>query len=297
MTTALDHYTAACSKAASTIIEQYSTSFGTAVRLLGPRHRAHVRHIYALVRVADELVDGVAGEAGLDREAQRTALDALEQETYAAIRSGYSSNPVVHVYANTARAAGINRDLIEPFFSSMRADIATSETDSAAASSPMDRDAHATYVYGSAEVVGLMCLRVFVREEQLSNAELSRLTAGARSLGAAFQNVNFLRDLADDANRLGRDYLGAEAQLTDEQRLEWVARIRRDLDDATVTLSLLPKDARRAVRSALEFFGALADRLERTSASELYERRVRVPDPVKLSLATRASLRTWMERE
>jgi phytoene/squalene synthetase len=299
---ALERYTAASERAAGRIIDAYSTSFGAACRLLGPRHRTHVRNIYALVRVADELVDGATDEAGIAPAQQHRALARLEAETNEAIASGYSSNPIVHAFAHTARTARIDADLVGPFFASMRSDLpdagcttgdAVDPSDGAAG---FDEDAHRSYVYGSAEVVGLMCLRVFLRDETRTPDEIATLELGARRLGAAFQNVNFLRDLADDTDRLGRSYLSAHGRIDAVQQEQWVAVIRGQLSDAAATIPLLPRDARLAVTSALLLFSRLTDRLARTPAAELYERRIRVPAPQKAWLLTQAALEVRRER-
>lgn len=291
----LERYTKACNRASSTVISAYSTSFSTAVRLLGARHRAHVRNIYALVRVADELVDGVGSEAGLTLADQRRRLDELEQQTYQALEFGYCSNPVVHAFAITARACGIDRPVVQPFFASMRADLAFTEPPAGPVTT-LSHAEHAAYVYGSAEVVGLMCVRVFLREETRSDEAKREVERGARMLGAAFQNINFLRDLADDSVRLHRDYLGARTRLTEDEKAAWLTRIRGELAEASSTLHLLPKDARLAVRCALELFRALAARIGRAPAPELYRRRIRVPNWQKLLIAARASAHTALER-
>src|SRR6478735_9980406 len=122
MTTALEHFTATANRAANEVIDSYSTSFGKATRLLGVRHRQHVRDIYALVRVADEIVDGVAAQAGLTADEQRDALDRFEDETHRAMALGYSADVVVHAFALTARECGIGQELTRPFFASMRMD-------------------------------------------------------------------------------------------------------------------------------------------------------------------------------
>jgi len=293
MTPSLTRFTRTAESASTDVIRAYSTSFGLATRLLGRRHRQHIRNVYAMVRIADEIVDGVAGEAGLDADAQRAALDAYADETHRAMRTGYSSNVVVHAFARTANRCGIDADLTEPFFASMRADTPVGASDDDAVHI-YDAAAHSRYVYGSAEVVGLMCLRVFLQDARPSEEDRSRLESGARQLGAAFQNVNFLRDLGDDTDRLQRGYLSTE-RLTDAGRDEWLRIVRTQLDDARAAIPLLPRDARAAVRSALSLFDALADRVGRTPASDLYERRVRVPDPVKLLLTARAVLMTWLE--
>ncbi|KNY06248.1 phytoene/squalene synthase family protein [Microbacterium sp. GCS4] len=291
-TEGLGRFSRAADTASTDVIRAYSTSFGLATRLLGERHRQHVRNIYAMVRIADEIVDGVAAQAGLDASAQSAALESYIAATHRSMREGYSTDLVLHAFARTARECGIGEDLTQPFFDSMASDISAPSDFTA-----FDADAHERYVYGSAEVVGLMCLRVFLHEETRSDEERAALEHGARQLGAAFQNVNFLRDLADDTDRLQRGYLAESGRLTDADRDEWVRTIRGQLDDARRSIPLLPKDARAAVRSAHALFEALMRRVARTPAATLYERRVRVPDPVKALLAARAVLVTATERD
>ena len=277
--------------ATSGVIRAYSTSFGMATNLFGRRHRQHIRNIYAMVRIADEIVDGVAAEAGLDAGAQADALASYIAETHRSMRTGYSSDLILHAFARTARACGIGEDLTQPFFDSMRADISPAQDRTAA----YDAEAHARYVFGSAEVVGLMCLRVFLRGAERTPAQIETLEHGARRLGAAFQNVNFLRDLADDTDRLQRSYLGTAERLTDADRDAWVATVEAQLADARASIPLLPKDARAAVRSALALFAELTRRVARTPIDDLYRRRVRVPDPLKAVLAVRSVLVTAVE--
>lgn len=260
---ALLAYTRAAQRASAEVISSYSTSFGTSTRLLGLRHRQHVRNIYALVRVADELVDGVCHEAGLSTEEQETVLERFVAETHRALERGYSSDLVIHAFAYTARASGFGRDLIDPFFASMRSDLHHD-----AAVERFDDRRHDAYVYGSAEVVGLMCLAVFLRDERLSVHHRERLSHGASQLGAAFQDVNFLRDLADDTDRLKRAYFGTVEPLTTADRDRIVARIRTRLSEAEATIKLLPNDARAAVRSAAGLFAALTDRVARIPVEE-----------------------------
>ncbi|WP_261623854.1 phytoene/squalene synthase family protein [Nesterenkonia marinintestina] len=272
-------FTRTADAAADDVIDAYSTSFGWATRLLGRRHRAHVRSIYALVRVADEIVDGTAAGFGLGPEAQAETLDRYEAETRRAMASGFSTDLVIHSFARTARQAGIDTTLTGPFFESMRADLS---------GSPADAGERDRYVYGSAEVVGLMCLRVFLREETPSPAERARLEVGARRLGAAFQNVNFLRDLAADSEDLGRNYLSDRGVLTVEEHQAWVRTIAEQLDAAAAVIPLLPRDCRAAVTAAHLFFAELLRRLAATPTHELRRRRIRVPDPVKLRLLAQA---------
>nr|WP_245164742.1 MULTISPECIES: squalene/phytoene synthase family protein [Curtobacterium] len=240
--------------------------------------REHIRNVYALVRVADEVVDGPATEAGLDRELARTVLDELEADTERAIALGFSVNPVVHAFARTARATGFGAELTAPFFASMRMDLDRTEHDDASFDA---------YVYGSAEVVGLMCLRAFVYRAGRPTFDQAELVAGARALGAAFQKVNFLRDLHADFEVLGRSYFpGVDIRSFDEATKDrLVADVQADLDHAARTIRLLPADARNAVGLAHALFQELNDRLARTPASRLVTTRVRVPNPVKVRLA------------
>lgn len=275
--TGIELYDRTARDAAATVISNYSTSFSLACRLLGPRPRPHVRTIYALVRVADEIVDGPAVAAGLTADEAGRVLDELESETLSAIERGFSANLVVHAFARTARECGIDEALVRPFFASMRTDLSTRAHDDAS---------HDAYVYGSAEVVGLMCLQVFVNagaQHPLSPAP--ELVDGARRLGAAFQDVNFLRDLDHDASALGRDYLGlASGAVTRDDVLD---RIDADLAAAAAVVPALPADCRRAVTAAHDLFAELSRRLRTRSEAT---GRVRVPDVVKARLAARAWL-------
>lgn len=281
--TGLDLYNDAAEDAAAAVIARYSTSFGMACRLLGPRVRTHVRNIYGLVRIADEVVDGPAAEAGLSPADALRALDRLETETLEAIASGFSTNLVVHAFATTARACGIGAELVRPFCASMRTDLSTSAHDAAS---------HDEYVYGSAEVVGLMCLQVFVnagREQAVTPSPT--LVEGARRLGAAFQEINFLRDREFDSGTLGRDYLALECV---EDRAGLLDRIDADLATARASIPDLPADCRPAVCAAHDLFAALAARLRSAPADG---ERVRVPDLVKAVIAARALLRLPVRRQ
>lgn len=278
-------------QAAKAVISNYSTSFGLATRLLGSCHRHHIRNIYALVRVADEIVDGLAAEAGLDVGEQYELLDSFASATRKGLRSGISDNLIIHAFAQTARTTGITVELIEPFFVSMRADLAA-PSESLAPVRSFCPDELTEYVYGSAEVVGLMCLKVFLNDQHRTPAQIEQLEYGARQLGAAFQNVNFLRDLADDSLRLNRSYLTADDRLTDSEKTAWVRRIRQQLAHAQTAVPLLPKDARVAVRSAAALFTALNDRIASTPIDRLYRERVRIPNPVKAQLVSKAIMLT-----
>ncbi|UFU04552.1 squalene/phytoene synthase family protein [Ruania suaedae] len=271
-----ERYDAVAHASAEVVIRQYSTSFGWATALLGEPDRTHVRTVYALVRVADELVDDPDPTFADDDRAR--LLDGLQQEVHAALACGRSANLIVHAFAATARRYGITAELIDPFFDSMRTDLHISTHDQPGLDS---------YVHGSAEVVGLMCLRVFT---DCDDAAYRRLSPGAIRLGAAFQKVNFLRDLAADRDDRGRNYLpGTDAEhLTDAERDVLLDEIDADLAAAREAIAALPVRSRRAVLAAHGLFGELSQRLRRTPASEIGRRRVRVPDRVKARIVMTA---------
>jgi len=276
-------YDRVAEETASVVIRRYSTSFGLASRLLEPRVRQHVENIYALVRIADEIVDGEASGAGLDTIEAARQLNELEVETDFAMDKGYSSNLIVHAFAITARETGFGRALTEPFFESMRTDLSATEHDD---------DSFDRYVYGSAEVVGLMCLRAFVQGDGYSAAQLGRLEAGAQALGAAFQKVNFLRDLAADFRDLGRSYFpGIRVdQFGEADKTRLLDDIDNDLRMSAAVIPELPPGSRRAVALAHALFAELSRRLRATPADRLVSSRVRVPNPVKLRIAAAAAL-------
>ena len=275
-------YGEAAHRSAATIIHEYSTSFGMATRLLSPAVRPGVEDVYALVRVADEIVDGAAAEAGLSPDEIAAMLDALEDDTERAMRVGYSANVVVHAFARTARAAGFGPELTRPFFASMRRDL-----------DPVDfsADELSDYIYGSAEVVGLMCLAVFLHDTPVPEPTRRRLEAGARRLGAAFQKINFLRDLGVDYTELGRSYFPGidPARLTERQKLALVVDIDCDLGAAADAIPELPENCRRAIAAAHGLFAELSDRIRVTPAADLIARRVSVPTRTKLAILVRAT--------
>ena len=277
----LARYNTAALKTSAEVIRCYSTSFGMASRILDRTTRRSIEAVYALVRVADEVVDGAAAGAGLTAPEVERMLDDLERETEAAMATGYSTNLVVHAFAVTARTTGIDTDLTRPFFSSMRADITQSEH---------TQESFDRYVYGSAEVVGLMCLRAFLVGRPVTAEEDAVLVDGARHLGAAFQKINFLRDLAEDFSTLGRSYFPGvrPGSFTEADKIRLLDDIDEDLRISAASLPGLPPTPRRAVALAQGLFTELAVRLRSTPAEELLRARIRVPNPVKFRIMAKA---------
>lgn len=284
--TGIDLYNKVAHASAGVVISAYSTSFGWATSLLPAEVRSRIKDVYALVRVADEIVDGsAAGSNGVQKVNIRKQLDALEAEVYAAMKLGFSTNLIVHAFALTAVEVGIERSIIEPFFASMRMDLTEQKH---------TKKSFDTYVYGSAEVIGLMCFRAFVagRESYSSPAQKADIESGARALGAAFQKINFLRDLSADFEALGRSYFPnvTVKSFKDSQRDELVADIREDLKKANYAITLLPKDVRPAVSTASMLFEALTDKIAATPASVLMHTRIRVNNFAKLLIVLKALL-------
>ncbi len=271
-------YDQVAAAAASVVIRRYSTSFGFASRLLGKTVRQHVENVYALVRIADEVVDGAAAFTEGGAAAIARQLDVLESECMHAMACGYSTNLVVHAFASTARASGFGAELTGPFFRSMRADLAPV---------PLTDETFKDYVYGSAEVVGLMCLKVFLIGQPAADQQYAALAMGAQRLGAAFQKINFLRDLTADFHELKRSYFPGidPTRLTDSQKDVLLDDIDADLDASAAAISALPASSIRAVRLAHALFTELSLRSRNTPAETLLLRRVRVPDRVKLRIA------------
>ncbi|WP_062299074.1 phytoene/squalene synthase family protein [Demequina maris] len=273
-TATLALYDATARDAASRVIARYSTSFGLGTRILPRAERAHIRAVYAMVRVADEIVDTYRGDDAADQ------LARFEAEVHHAMEAGFSSDLVAHAFALTAREVGITREQTDPFFASMRMDLTATAHDD---------ESLARYIFGSAEVVGEMCLAVFVNTGHGPRPLAPDVRAGARRLGAAYQKVNFLRDLATDDGDLGRSYFpGVTAATLDDARLAaLVADCRADIAAAEETLGALPPRARAAVGTTIDIYGRLLDQIAATPARRLVTRRVRVPNPVKATLAAR----------
>lgn len=268
-------FTAAARACADVLLRRYSTSFALACRLLSPATRPHVAAIYAWARVADEVVDG----AMQDPAAARELIAEARRRTHRAIEQGLDPDPVTHAFADTARQFGIDARLVDPFYDSMEADLdVTVHSD----------ESLRRYIHGSAEVIGEMCLRTFAGGGLGDDDELA---AGARALGAAFQKVNFLRDVREDFSELGRNYLPGRdpLALTDRDVRELADDVDADLRVARVAIDRIPGRDRLAVLAAHDLFAELNVRLRAAGAAGVSAGRVRVPDPVKLAVIARAA--------
>lgn len=253
------------------LTERYSTSFSLSSRLFSKNIRPHIYAIYGLVRIADEIVDTYQGKGAA------TLLEELEKETMRAIQTGYSTNPIVQSFATTAGAFNIDAQLIRPFFASMNMDLRPQH---------YTQDLYKEYIYGSAEVIGLMCLRVFCNKD---DKLYKRLETGARALGAAYQKVNFLRDIKSDAASLNRMYFPDVTfeTFSAEQKLLIEADIENDFTAARPALEQLPRGAKSALMASYDYYYALFQKLKHTDIATLKQTRIRISDGLKLVLLAR----------
>jgi len=255
----------ACSKL---ITRRYSTSFALGIRTLDERLHAPVYAVYGFVRWADEIVDTFHGH---DRAA---LLADFRRQTAEALATGLSLNPVLHAFQAVVRAYGIDQEFIDAFLRSMALDLE-------------DQDYHPglynEYIYGSAEVVGLMCLRIFCHGQP---ALFEQLRGPARRLGAAFQKVNFLRDIRSDYEDRGRVYFPGVAyhRFDDAAKRAIEADIRADFEAGYAGIQQLPRPARLGVYLAYVYYLKLFYKIKNLPAARILRERVRVPTNTKLLL-------------
>lgn len=285
----LARFTAAARRCSWQLLSAYSSSFTLASRLFAPKTREHIAAIYALVRVADEIVDGTfapppTGTAtpgvNQDRDAEQLAalLSGYRDEVYAALVRGFSTDPIVHSFAATATEYGIGAELIDPFFRSMGMDITRTE---------YTREQLAEYIHGSAEVIGEMCMRVFAGGALAGDAEAA---ASARSLGAGFQKVNFLRDVREDTTELGRNYFPGRDPyaLTEGDIAELCDEMDADFAHAREGIARIPGRDRAAVLAAHDLFAELSRRLRAAGPQRIAAGRVSIPNREKAIIVARA---------
>lgn len=265
----------ACSKVTT---ERYSTSFSSAIRLLNADIQTPIYNIYGFVRFADEIVDTFH-----DHDKQ-TLLKEFKKETYDAIERGISLNPILHSFQLTVNRYHIDHALIEAFFRSMEFDLDKQS---------YDQVGYEEYIYGSAEVVGLMCLYVFC-EGDLENYE--KLKPHARSLGAAFQKVNFLRDVKADFQDLQRVYFpGVDfSHFTPVMKQQIEDDIAADFRHAYDGIVKLPLKARFGVYLAYKYYLSLFRKIKNVHPQRIMEERIRIPNYAKAWVATKAVIRTQL---
>ena len=263
-----DLFERVCAETSRCTTRAFSTSFSLGIASLDQRFHAPIHGIYGFVRFADEIVDT------FHEHPQQRLLERFAADTALAIADRISLNPVLHSFQKVVHRYGIGQELIDLFLRSMRMDLERRSHDEASLNA---------YILGSAESVGLMCLKVFTEND---GARYERLKPAAMRLGAAFQKINFLRDLRQDGKELGRAYFpGVDpAALSEEGKRSIEAGILADLEFASQGISGLPHSSRRGVRLAYLYYKALFERIQRTPAQRMMRVRISVPNTHKWGL-------------
>ncbi|MBL7747517.1 MAG: phytoene/squalene synthase family protein [Chitinophagaceae bacterium] len=260
------------------VTEKYSTSFSSAIQMLHKDLRTSIFNIYGFVRFADEIVDTFH-----DHD-KAFLLQQFKTETYDAISRGISLNPILNSFQRTVNEFNIDHALIDAFFCSMEMDLNKKNHDC---------ETYKEYIYGSAEVVGLMCLYVFCEGKQELYNELKH---GARSLGAAFQKVNFLRDIKADFNGLSRVYFpGCDFNnFTEQDKRNIEKDITNDFREAYQAITRLPLKARFGVYVAYKYYFSLFRKIQRMKPARVLESRIRIPNYRKAMIIFRAGVKNQL---
>ena len=255
------------------VIKRYSTSFYFSSSLLSKSIRQDIFNIYGFVRLADEIVDT------FHEFPKKELLYEFEEELWRSIENKISLNPILNSFQNTVNRYSIPKDLIRSFLDSMKMDLEKKEYNSV--------EEYKKYIYGSADVVGLMCLKVFVKGSETLYSNLSEY---AISLGSAFQKVNFLRDLKDDSNILKRVYFPNVDMddFNEESKKEIINEIELDFKNAIKGIARLPKNSRFAVYIAYRYYNKLLKKLKRTSSENIVKKRVRIHNFQKFTVIARS---------
>ncbi|HJS52924.1 MAG TPA: phytoene/squalene synthase family protein [Chitinophagaceae bacterium] len=258
--------------------KEYSTSFSSAIRLLHQDMRQPIYNIYGFVRFADEIVDTF-------HDYDKTSLlEEFKKETYAAIDRGISLNPILNSFQQTVSGYNIDLDLVGAFFNSMEMDLSRINYDTGKFND---------YVYGSAEVVGLMCLYVFCEGKK---DQYEKLKFSARALGAAFQKVNFLRDMNADYNSLSRMYFpGCDFNnFTEGHKKQIEADIHKDFKTGYNGILKLPLKSRFGVYVAYKYYLSLFKKIKSLEPAKVLETRIRIPDYEKVMIVLRAGVKNQL---
>ncbi len=245
------------------VTEKYSTSFSIATKLIDKSIRQDIYNIYGFVRIADEIVDS------FHRYPKKQILDRLEKEVYLAINQKISINPILNSFQETVNKYKIDIELIEAFLRSMRWDLNKKSYN--------NKNDYEKYIYGSADSVGLMCLKIFVKGD---NVLYDNLKNYAMALGSAFQKVNFLRDINIDYETLNRTYFpGVDVNKFDEKsKKNIIDEIENDFNIALKGVMLLPNEARFGVYTAYKYYIKLLEKLKKTPSLKIKDARIRVPN-------------------
>ncbi|WP_397446052.1 phytoene/squalene synthase family protein [Polaribacter sp. R77954] len=266
-----DHVSNDCSKL---VTKQYSTSFSLAVNMLSPKIRTDIYNIYGFVRFADEIVDT------FHNYDKHILMSNFERDYYVAKEQGISLNPILHSFQHTVNRYNIPDEMVQAFLKSMKADLHKTEYQT--------KEEYDEYIYGSADVVGLMCLKVFVDGD---DKKYNELKDAAMRLGSAFQKVNFLRDLKDDFEVLNRSYFPninlGELDAKSKQLI--IDEIEEDFDYAyNHGILKLPVEAKFGVYMAYRYYRRLLKKLKSVPSEKIMDTRIRISDPMKINLLARS---------
>lgn len=254
----------------------YSTSFSLGIKLFNKKLRSPIYAIYAFARIADEIVDTFHDSP------KKELIERYEKETYLAIEQKISTNPVLHAFQNVVREYNIDKHLIDSFLESMKMDLDSTIV--------YDKETYEKYILGSAQVIGLMCLKVFVKG---SHSEYEKLKPMAMSLGSAFQKVNFLRDAYADYNQLNRVYF-PNINFEDIKQADLNAiflDIQNDFDHALVGIKNLPTGSKFGVFLAYRYYNKLFLKIKKISSDKFLEERIRIPNYQKANILVRSLVR------
>ena len=262
-------------KASRHVTKKYSTSFYAGVRALDKKIRDDVHAIYGFVRFADEIVDSFHG---FDKA---ELLEEFKNDTYKAIDRKVSLNPILNSFQTTIHKYNIDLKHIEQFLFSMAMDLEDIE---------YDKQKYEQYILGSAEVVGLMCLKIFVYGDE---GEYEKLKPYAMKLGSSFQKINFLRDLNADFNELGRIYFPnlESGELTLENKIQIEEEIQQEFEEALIGIKMLPKSSRFGVYVSYKYYVKLLKKIQRKTANELLQERIRIANKTKVFVFAKSFLR------
>ncbi len=272
MKSLFDTVSRSCSKI---VTNTYSTSFSLATKMLAPSIRQDIYNIYGFVRLADEIVDTFHD---YDKE---ILFNDFEKELHKAIEHKISLNPILNSFQETVHKYQIPAELYNSFMDSMRLDLHKSEY--------LNIEEFKQYIYGSADVVGLMCLKVFVKGD---NSKYDQLKSNAMSLGSAFQKVNFLRDLKADYEGLSRSYFPNVdlAELDEVNKDQIIAEIEEDFHKGLKGIANLPVEAKFGVYTAYIYYKKLLQKLKKVPSLEIRKQRIRVPNYEKAGLLAKSYL-------
>lgn len=276
MKATFDQVSYQCSKI---VTEQYSTSFALATKMLASSIRSDIYNIYGFVRFADEIVDTF-------HDYDKAALfNKFEEELEAAIKDKISLNPILNSFQTTVHKYNIPMHLVHSFMKSMRMDLTKSVYKT--------EQEYKDYIYGSADVVGLMCLQVFVKGD---TQEYERLKTSAMALGSAFQKVNFLRDVKADFEELNRTYFPNTnlTELDEASKKRIVAEIEADFNLGYTGILALPAEAKFGVYTAYKYYYKLLQKLQNTPSLDIKNARIRVPNYQKFGLLARSYVKYKM---